>query len=67
MLHSDKLVFLIATSGLMALRGGVPLIAGTEVVGAVGIASRDKDNDVKIAQAAAAAFASLSPGQAAVH
>ena len=51
-----------ATSGLVALRGGVPLIAGAEVVGAVGIASRDKDNDVKIAQAAAAAFAALSPG-----
>ena len=51
-----------ATSGLVALRGGVPLMAGAEVVGAVGIASRDKDNDVKIAQAAAAAFASLSPG-----
>jgi glc operon protein GlcG len=55
------------TSGLMALRGGVPLMAGAEVVGAVGIASRDKDNDVKIAQAAAAAFASLPSGQAAVH
>lgn len=56
-----------ATSGLMALRGGVPLMAGAEVVGAVGIASRDKDNDVKIAQAAAAAFASLLHGQPAAH
>ena len=55
------------TSGLMTLRGGVPLMAGAEVVGAVGIASRDKDNDVKIAQAAAAAFASLPSGQAATH
>jgi uncharacterized protein GlcG (DUF336 family) len=51
----------------MALRGGVPLMSGTEVVGAVGIASLDKDNDVKIAQAAAAAFASLSPGQPVAH
>ena len=56
-----------ATSGLMALRGGVPLLAGAEVVGAVGIASLDKDNDVKIAQAAAAAFASLSSGQPAAR
>jgi glc operon protein GlcG len=56
-----------ATSGLMALRGGVPLMAGAEVVGAVGIASLDKDNDVKIAQVAAAAFASLSPGQPAAR
>jgi hypothetical protein len=56
-----------ATSGLMTLRGGAPLMAGAKVVGAVGIASLDKDNDVKIAQAAAAAFASLSPGQPAAH
>jgi glc operon protein GlcG len=56
-----------ATSGLMTLRGGVPLMAGAEVVGAVGIASLDKDNDVKIAQAAAAAFASLSPAARAAH
>jgi glc operon protein GlcG len=46
-----------ATSGLMTLRGGVPLMSGAEVVGAVGIAGLDKDNDVKIAQAAAAVFA----------
>jgi glc operon protein GlcG len=56
-----------ATSGLMTLRGGVPLMAGAQVVGAVGIASLNKDNDVKIAQAAAAAFASLSNGQPAAH
>ena len=55
------------TSGLMALRGGAPLMAGAEVVGAVGIASLDKDNDAKIAQAAAAAFASLSSGRPAAH
>ena len=44
------------TAGLMTLRGGVPLMAGQEVVGAVGIASLNKDSDVTIAQAAAAAF-----------
>ena len=44
-----------------------PLNAGAQVVGAVGIASLDKDNDVKIAQAAAAAFASLSPGHPAAQ
>src|SRR5271163_449471 len=48
------------TAGLMTLRGGVPLVAGQEVVGAVGIAGLNKDNDVTIAQAAAAAFASMS-------
>jgi glc operon protein GlcG len=45
------------TSGLMTLRGGEPLKAGDQVVGAVGVASLSKDNDVAIAQAAAAAFA----------
>ncbi len=48
------------TSGFMTLRGGVPLMAGEEVVGAVGVAGLNKDNDVTIAQAAAAAFAVVS-------
>jgi len=48
------------TGGFMTLRGGVPLMAGQEVVGAVGVAGVNKDNDVTIAQAAAAAFAALS-------
>jgi glc operon protein GlcG len=51
------------TAGLMTLRGGVPLTAGEEVVGAIGVAGLNKDNDVAIAQAAAAAFASLSKTQ----
>ena len=48
------------TGGFMALRGGVPLMVGQEVVGAVGVAGVNKDNDVTIAEAAAKAFASLS-------
>jgi glc operon protein GlcG len=48
------------TAGLMTLRGGEPLKAGDQVVGAVGIAGLNKDNDVAIAQAAAAAFASTA-------
>jgi glc operon protein GlcG len=55
------------TSGLMTLRGGVPLLAGKDVVGAIGIAGLNKDNDVAIAQAAAAAFASLSESQPPSH
>ena len=47
------------TSGFMALRGGVPLVANGESVGAVGVASLSKENDVTIAKAAAAAFASM--------
>ena len=48
------------TSGLMTLRGGEPLKAGDQVVGAIGVAGLNKDNDVAIAQAAAAAFASTA-------
>lgn len=48
------------TAGFMALRGGVPLREGNVVVGAVGIAGLNKDNDVKIATDAAAAFASAA-------
>jgi glc operon protein GlcG len=51
------------TAGLSSLRGGVPLLAGGQFVGAVGVAGLNKDNDVKIATEAAAAFAkSASPG-----
>ena len=48
------------TAGFMTLRGGVPLRSGEQVVGAVGVASLNKDNDVKIAEAAAAAFAAIA-------
>ena len=52
------------TAGFLTLRGGVPLRAGNEVVGAIGVAGLNKDNDVKIATAAAEKFASaVSAGQ----
>ncbi|AXC14953.1 hypothetical protein ACPOL_5707 [Acidisarcina polymorpha] len=51
------------TAGFMTLRGGMPLMAQQEVVGAVGIAGLNKDNDVAIAQAAAGAFTSMSDAQ----
>jgi len=57
----------LMTAGLMTLRGGEPLKAGEEVVGAVGIAGLNKDNDVAIAQAAAASFASRSNPQPPAH
>jgi glc operon protein GlcG len=62
---SGRLAFV--TAGLLTLRGGVPLKAGGQVVGAVGVASLNKDNDVTIAQAAAEAFASLSTTQPPAH
>jgi glc operon protein GlcG len=55
------------SSGLMTLRGGMPLKAGEQVVGAIGVAGFNKDNDVKIAQAAAAAFASTATSGPAAH
>ncbi|MBB5064431.1 heme-binding protein [Granulicella mallensis] len=51
------------TSGFMTLRGGVPLMAGKEIVGAIGIAGLNKDTDVTIANAAAAAFATTTGTQ----
>jgi glc operon protein GlcG len=48
------------TAGFTALRGGMPLTVNGEVVGAVGVASLNKDNDVTISQAAAKEFASTA-------
>ena len=55
------------TAGFMTLRGGVPLMADGVPVGAVGVASLNKDNDVTIAETAAAAFASTSPSRRSGH
>jgi len=54
----------MVTAGFLALRGGIPLRAGNVVVGAVGVAGMNKDNDVKIATAAAAQFAAAVAKQA---
>jgi glc operon protein GlcG len=48
--------FSFVTAGFTTLRGGVPLTAHGQVVGAVGVAGLNKDNDVIIAQAAEKAF-----------
>jgi glc operon protein GlcG len=63
----DKGRVAFITAGLMTLRGGMPLLSGKEVVGAIGVASLNKDNDVAIAQAAAADFASFSASQPPSH
>src|SRR3984885_7656270 len=55
------------TGGFMTLRGGVPLMANGVPVGAVGVASLNKDNDVTIAETAAAAFASTSSSRDSGH
>ena len=51
------------TTGIMALRGGVPVRVGGEVVGAVGIAGLSSETDAEIASTAAAALNS-SPNAA---
>jgi glc operon protein GlcG len=39
------------------IRGGVPLMAGEEIVGAVGVSNGSEDEDVEVAKAGAAALA----------
>jgi glc operon protein GlcG len=51
------------TSGLMILRGGMPIPSHGEVIGAIGVAGLNKDNDVSIAQAAAAIFDGNRPAR----
>jgi glc operon protein GlcG len=48
------------TSGLVALRGGVPILANGEVVGAIGIAGRSKETDSEMAKEVAAAVGSAA-------
>ena len=52
------------TTGIAALRGGVPIRVNGEVVGAVGVAGLSKEADTDIANAAAAA---LSPSPTTVQ
>ena len=47
------------TAGIAALRGGVPIRVSGEVVGAVGIAGLSMENDIGIANTAAAALSPL--------
>jgi len=50
------------TTDFLALRGGVPLRDGEVVVGAIGVAGTNKDNDVRISDEAAAGFAQQAGG-----
>jgi glc operon protein GlcG len=47
------------TAGIAALRGGVPIRVNGEVVGAVGVAGLSMENDIGIANTAAAALTPL--------
>ncbi len=50
------------TAGFLALRGGMPLVVGGDIVGAVGVASLSKENDVLIARAAAQSLSDSPDG-----
>ena len=41
------------TAGIMSLRGGMPIVVNGKVVGAVGVAGRNKETDADIAKEAA--------------
>jgi glc operon protein GlcG len=49
------------TAGIMALRGGMPVLVDGEVVGAVGVAGLSKETDTEIARTAAAAVSPAPP------
>jgi glc operon protein GlcG len=49
----------LATVGLTALRGGAPLVVDGMVVGAVGVAGKNKDQDAQIANLTAEQFKAL--------
>jgi uncharacterized protein GlcG (DUF336 family) len=51
-----------AIKGICPLAGGVPLVLGADVVGAVGVSAAALEQDEQIAQAAAAAFSQLHQG-----
>lgn len=45
-----------ATAGRVQMQGGVPIKTGSQIVGAVGVSGLDKENDLRIAEAAAGAI-----------
>ncbi len=45
--------------GLLPLQGGIPVMAGNEVIGAVGVSGSSGDNDQAVATQIAASFADL--------
>ena len=53
------------TAGIAALRGGVPIRVNGEVVGAVGVAGLSMENDIGIANIAAAALSPSPKGSSA--
>ena len=61
---ADKALHLAAATGgkMTGLPGGLPLLAGGQVVGGIGVGSGTGDQDLEVAHAAVAAF--LAAGEA---
>ena len=54
---NGKRLAAVMARGFVLMRGGVPLIVGGHVVGAIGVSTDTPDHDEQIAKAGAAAFA----------
>jgi glc operon protein GlcG len=48
------------TAGIMSLRGGMPIVVNGKVVGAVGVAGRNKETDAGIAEEAVGVVSSVA-------
>lgn len=57
---NDGLPSFLATPGITPLQGGVPLVVGDEVIGAIGVSGGSGEQDAGIAAAAAAALGSIA-------
>ena len=60
---AEGAVALMALPGVMPVEGGVPLVVGGKVVGAIGVSGVTSQQDGVIAQAGADAVAALQVGQ----
>jgi uncharacterized protein GlcG (DUF336 family) len=47
---------MLSLAGVVAIEGGLPLVVGDEVVGAIGVSGMRSDQDVRVAEAGAAAL-----------
>jgi glc operon protein GlcG len=49
--------YALVTAGAVEMQGGIPLLRGSEVIGAIGVSGADTASDVPIAESAVADFA----------
>jgi glc operon protein GlcG len=49
--------YALVTAGAVEMQGGIPLLRGSEIIGAIGVSGADTTSDVPIAESAVADFA----------